>query len=233
MLNVPWFSDKDIAEFPAVESALREPDGLLLIGGNLSVSTLNKAYRSGVFPWFEDGQPIMWWSPSIRAVIPTAEIHISKNMKKLLNQQRYRVQVDTDFTEIVEACSDREATWITRSMRDAYQTLHEQGIAHSIGVYDENRHLVGGLYGVFTKNCFCGESMFSHQANTSKLALIALARFLHNNGCRWIDCQLPTAHLSVMGAIGMPRAEFVEMLRKMQDNHYLINNKWRDLWQPC
>lgn len=232
MLNVPWFSAGDILAFPPTNLALREPDGLLLIGGNLSAKTLTHAYRSGVFPWFEDGQPIMWWSPSLRAVIPTADIHISKSMKKLIKQQRYRVVVDCGFDEIVQACSDRAETWITAEMLVAYQALHEQGKAHSVGVYNENNCLVGGLYGVFVRNCFCGESMFSHAANASKLALIFLADFLQQHGCELIDCQLPTRHLFSMGAISAPRTTFITRLESMVDNTTLLNRHWGDLWQP-
>lgn len=232
VLNVPWFSDKDILAFPSVDAALREPDGLLVIGGNLSVQTLKKAYRSGVFPWFEDGQPIMWWSPSIRAVIPTRDIHVSKNMAKLMKQNRYQVKVDRDFSAIVRACSNRAETWITDDMQAAYQQLHQQGIAHSVGVYDEDDALVGGLYGVFTRNCFCGESMFSLAPNTSKLALITLAQCLTKYDCELIDCQLPTQHLHRMGAKNIPRAEFIKLLHGMADNTILMETTWERLWQP-
>lgn len=228
MLNVPWFSDNDITEFPSVELALREPNGLLVIGGNLSVQTLQSAYRSGVFPWYEAGQPIMWWSPSMRAVVPAADMHVSKNMAKLIRQNRYQIKFDSDFAAIVSACSAREATWITEEMQVAYLRLYQLGIAHSVGVYDDDNTLVGGLYGVFTRNCFCGESMFSHMPNTSKLALIALADFLQRHGCAIIDCQLPTAHLQRMGAVAVPRADFISLLQSMTENQALISRKWGD-----
>lgn len=232
MLNVPWLPELDIMHFPPADNALNDPDGLLLIGGNLSATTLQRAYRQGVFPWFDDEQPIMWWSPSIRAVIPTDAIHISKNMGKLWRSGRYRVAIDTAFASVIDACSAREQTWITDEMREAYEQLHQQGLAHSIEVFDDEDNLVGGLYGVFVRNCFCGESMFSRQANTSKLALIALAKFLQAHDCPLIDCQMPTEHLSSMGAVEMARADFVAELTAMADNHLLTNRRWTDLWQP-
>lgn len=230
MINVSWFANTDIQKFPDPKQALREPDGLLAIGGNLSPQTLENAYRNGIFPWYEDGQPIMWWSPSIRAVIPTAAIHVSRNMQKMIKQHRYQVRADGRFHDVVAACASRAVTWISKDMQAAYLQLHHAGIAHSIEVYDKNENLVGGLYGVFVKNCFCGESMFSLQSNTSKLALIILARFLHENGCSLIDCQLPTQHLLRLGAINWPQATFIEKLRTMPDNFLLSNKKWVTIW---
>lgn len=232
MLNVPWFNDGNIVQFPPTEQALSSPDGLLALGGNLSATTLVNAYRCGIFPWFEDEQPIMWWSPSVRAVIPTAHIHIGKNTRKLLKQKRYVITADTVFAEVIDACSDREATWITESMREAYLELHQQEIAHSIEVFDTKNELVGGLYGVFVRNCFCGESMFSRHSNTSKLALTVLAQFLLEKGCRFIDCQLPTAHLHRMGAMAMQRERFITTLMAMSDNIHLANQLWTKIWQP-
>ncbi|PID65078.1 MAG: leucyl/phenylalanyl-tRNA--protein transferase, partial [Gammaproteobacteria bacterium] len=134
------------------------------------------------------------------------------------------------FHDVVAACASRAVTWITKDMQAAYLQLHHAGIAHSIEVYDENEDLAGGLYGVFVKNCFCGESMFSQQSNASKLALITLARFLHENGCSLIDCQLPTQHLWRLGAINLPQATFIEKLRTMPDNFLLSNKKWVTIW---
>lgn len=236
MINITWFDEQDIEQFPSPTRALSEPDGLLAAGGNLSEKTLFAAYRQGIFPWFEDGQPILWWSPSQRAVIATQQIHVGKNMKKLIKQNRYTLAVDTDFAAIVQSCSEitnnRQGTWITDTMRAAYQRLFEQGIAHSVAVYNHEQRLVGGLYGVFVRNCFCGESMFSREANTSKLALIALANFLQTHHCDWIDCQMPTPHLAAMGAKSIPRAEFLATLQSMQDNTRLLQRNWTTLWQP-
>lgn len=233
MLNVPWLPDADVPTFPDVAKALSEPDGLLAVGGNLSVKTLLNAYSKGIFPWFAEEQPILWWSPSVRAIIVPSAIHVSKNMQKMLRRQAYCLAADTAFADVVMQCSAREQTWITDDMRVAYGELHRGGMAHSVEVYDQSKRLIGGLYGVFVGNCFCGESMFSHRDNASKLALIALAQFLQRYGCELIDCQLPTKHLQSMGAQSVSRADFVEKLDKMRNNRYLLNRRWTDLWQLC
>lgn len=236
MFNIPWLPNADVMEFPSVNHALIEPDGLLAIGGNLSPSTLMTAYENGIFPWFEDNQPILWWSPSERAVIKTNEIHISKNMRKLINRKIYRVTADTDFDAVIQACAavspNRQSTWITQQMQQAYKTLFNAGVAHSIEVYNEQEQLVGGLYGVFVNNCFCGESMFSQKENTSKLALIALANFLNAHDCPQIDCQLPTTHLSSMGATCIYREHFIDTLQSTYPNTRLTQQHWTNLWQP-
>ncbi len=237
LLNVAWFDDVDIIQFPDVETALSDPDGLLALGGNLSIETLKTAYRYGIFPWFSEDDPIMWWSPSQRAIIRPSQIHISKNMKKLIKQQRYRITMDKAFISVLRNCTTdsdiivREDTWITTEMQWAYQNLFEKNIAHSVEVWNENDKLVGGLYGVFVKNCFCGESMFSNEKNTSKLALIHLAKFLQSYRCEMIDCQLPTTHLMSLGAEIVPRKDFISTLNQTNDNQQLINRDWSTLWQ--
>ncbi len=237
ILNVAWFDDTDIIQFPDTDKALADPDGLLALGGNLSVVTLTNAYRCGIFPWFSDDDPIMWWSPSQRAIIRPNQVHISKNMKKLIKQQRYRITMDTDFISVLRHCStdsdiiERQETWITTEMQWAYQDLFAENIVHSVEVWNANDELVGGLYGVFVKNCFCGESMFSNEKNTSKLALIHLAQFLQSYRCETIDCQLPTTHLMSLGAEIMPRKNFISTLNQADDNKALINKDWSTLWQ--
>ncbi|PID66207.1 MAG: leucyl/phenylalanyl-tRNA--protein transferase [Gammaproteobacteria bacterium] len=237
MLDITWFGDTDIVTFPDAETALSEPDGLLAIGGNLSVSTLLNAYENGIFPWFSAGDPIMWWSPSERAVLEPKNIHLSKNMQKLLRQQRYGVTMDTAFDAVIANCSTdsaimpRSKTWITAEMQRAYRQLFAAGFAHSVEVWNDKKQLVGGLYGVFVKNCFCGESMFSQESNTSKLALINLARFLQHWQGALIDCQLPTPHLLTLGATSVTRKVFSCQLNKMQDNPILTKKSWSDLWQ--
>lgn len=233
MVQVAWYPPTEIHRFPSVETALDDPDGLLLMGGDLSVVSLRHAYSGGIFPWFSEGDPILWWSPSQRAVIPTRTVHISKNMRKLVKQARYQVLIDSDFDAVVVACSEavkgRESTWITDEMQSAYRQLHDNGMAHSVAVYNAEKQLVGGLYGVFVKNIFCGESMFSREANTSKLALIVLSQFLAAHGCNLIDCQLPTPHLARMGAITLERSEFIDKLQNMENNGQLNDTHWRDL----
>ncbi|MGY0398702.1 MAG: leucyl/phenylalanyl-tRNA--protein transferase [Ostreibacterium sp.] len=238
MCNIPWFADEDIKYFPSPDNALKDPDGLLAIGGNLSISTLVLAYQQGIFPWFSEQQPIMWWSPSVRAKIETRAIHVSKNMKKLMRRDKYYLTVDHAFSQVVKTCASslstddgRVDTWITDEMRDAYFDLFQANIAHSIEVYNQKEQLVGGLYGVFVRNCFCGESMFSHESNTSKLALIKLSEFLVTNDCLTIDCQLPTRHLISMGAASVSRNLFLLELNSMSSNKKLINQSWHELWQ--
>ncbi len=237
MLNISWFDDgQNIIQFPAPGQALEEPDGLLAVGGNLSVETLTHAYSQGVFPWYAEYQPILWWSPSKRAIIKTKTIHISKNMAKLIRQARYSICIDKDFDRIIESCAnaslrrgEENGTWITEEMQSAYKNLHESGVAHCVSVYDRAGELVGGLYGVFVKNCFCGESMFSLAPNTSKLALIHLAQFLSKYGCNMIDCQLITPHLLSMGAEEVSRESFLQKLSAQKDNPSLINQRWNHL----
>lgn len=234
MVQVAWYPHTPVIDFPPFSQALSDPDGLLLMGGDLSQTSLQNAYSSGIFPWFSEGDPIMWWSPSERAVIDTNHVHISKNMRKLLKQPRYHVEIDCDFETVIRHCAfhkGRESTWITEEMQAAYCHLHHVGLAHSVAVYDKDNQLVGGLYGVFVKNIFCGESMFSLQPNTSKLALIHLSQFLSAHGCDKIDCQIPTLHLSRMGAKVLERADFINKLQNMNNNEKLNNCHWRSLWR--
>ncbi|MPV85368.1 leucyl/phenylalanyl-tRNA--protein transferase [Ostreibacterium oceani] len=225
-----WLAPYDVLAFPDARQAMREPDGLLAAGANLSVITLKSAYEQGIFPWFEGNQPILWWSPSVRALLPTKAVHVSKTMQKLIQQERFTVTVDQAFAAVVAACAKstdtRTSTWITEDMRVAYCRLHAHGMAHSVEVWDGKGQLCGGLYGVFVKNLFCGESMFSQVANASKLALIWLGRFLAKHGCCYIDCQLPTAHLTRMGAKNVPRETLLSILATMQPNTRLINAAW-------
>ncbi|MBS9777589.1 MAG: leucyl/phenylalanyl-tRNA--protein transferase [Gammaproteobacteria bacterium] len=237
MFNIPWFDSSDIQQFPDVEQSLSEPDGLLALGGNLSTPTLINAYKNGIFPWFSENQPIMWWSPSKRAIIETTDIHVSKNMGKLIKQKKYYPTVDKCFSEVVNACAkptatdNRTETWITNKMRSAYCDLHKKGHAHSIEIWNKDDKLVGGLYGVFVNNCFCGESMFSSASNTSKLALIYLSRFLKSNNCKIIDCQLPTKHLYSLGAKAIERKDFIKTIGQTAHNPQLPQTNWKNIWQ--
>lgn len=235
MVQVAWHPAAPVKAFPPVEQALKVPDGLLMIGGDLSKVSLQNAYSSGIFPWYSENDPLMWWSPSERSVLEAAKVHVSKNMAKLIRQKRYQVSIDTDFERVLSACATvcgrNKSTWITPDMQAAYFSLYRQGMAHCVGIYDKDKRLVGGLYGVFVKNVFCGESMFSLAANTSKLALISLARFLSAYGCEWIDCQIPTSHLSALGAKTVSRSDFLLQLETMQENKQLVYRQWSDLWR--
>lgn len=214
-----WLS-RDSLEFPPLNKAMREPNGLLAAGGDLSAERLIQAYRHGCFPWFQDGQPVLWWSPDPRTVLPPAEVHVSRSLAKVLRQQRYRVSFDQDFVGVLQGCAGPRAysdgTWITAPMQQAYLRLHELGYAHSVEVWlgDE---LVGGLYGLAMGQLFFGESMFSRADNASKIGFVTLVERLKHWGFVLIDCQMPTQHLQSFGARSIPRAEFAEWLERHLD----------------
>ena len=202
-------------EFPDVE--LASPDGILAIGGDLSPERLILAYQSGIFPWFSEGEPIVWYSPEKRMVLFPNELKVSKSMKQLIRKDIYRITWNQNFEAVIKACQvsprkDQDGTWITEEMRKAYIKLHELGHAKSIEVWREEE-LVGGLYGIDLGHVFCGESMFSRESNTSKLAFIHLVQKLQKENYRLIDCQIYTAHLASLGAREIPRQEFTKMLR--------------------
>ena len=204
--------------FPSPEGALREPNGLLALGGDLSPARLLMAYQRGIFPWFSPGDPILWWSPDPRAVLWPESLHISRSMKRFHKRSPYRVTMNYAFGQVIEGCaSDREeGTWITRGVVEAYHRLHELGHAHSIEVWREDE-LVGGMYGVAQGTLFCGESMFSRADNASKFGFATLTRQLQAWGFVLIDCQMPNDHLHSLGARAIPRSDFAEFLRKHLD----------------
>jgi len=224
------FLNDDNLEFPDINQALIEPDGLLCAGSNLEVDTLLKAYKSGIFPWFDDTQPILWWSPNPRMVIVPEELYISKSMKKFINKQRnnteIKITVNEAFKQVLDNCSNprdkQEGTWITHEMKDAYYKLKMAGYAYSIEVW-ENTKLIGGLYGAALGRIFFGESMFSLKANASKLALISL---IQTNRYNLIDCQFYTKHLASLGAGLIPRAQYIENIKHLskKDNDILTSD---------
>jgi len=199
-------------DFPDVSQATFE--GLLAIGGNLSTERLISAYKKGVFPWFSDDEPILWWSPNPRFVLFPEELHVSKTMKQLLKKNPFEITTNKDFKSVIEHCSKtkrvgQDDTWITQDMIDAYLKLHQLGYAKSIEVW-QNDELVGGLYGIdLGNNVFCGESMFTKVSNASKVGFIT---FVQNSNYKLIDCQLHTNHLESLGARNISRSEFVEYL---------------------
>ena len=212
MLN--WLQ-RDTLEFPPLDKAMREPNGLLAAGGDLSPDRLIQAYRHGCFPWYQQGQPILWWSPDPRTVLLPQALHVSRSLAKLLRQQRYRVTFDQDFAGVIRACAEprayAEGTWITGSMQAAYIELHARGLAHSVEVWDQDE-LVGGLYGLAMGQLFFGESMFSRADNASKVGFVTLVEHLRAWGFVLIDCQMPTQHLESLGAQSITRAAFAEYL---------------------
>lgn len=207
-----------LVQFPAPSNATE--DGLLAMGGDLSVDTLVSAYAQGVFPWFNHDQPILWWTPDPRMVLKPAHMKVSRSLRKTLKRQTFRVTADTAFADVISACALRgnedqrvpaADTWITDSMRAAYLTLYERGYAHSIEVWLEQR-LVGGLYGITLGDVFFGESMFSRQSDASKVGFFFLCQWLVKKHFRLIDCQVSSEHLSRLGAVEMPRDEFISYL---------------------
>lgn len=222
-------SETDIA-FPNPEYALTSPDGLLAIGGDLSVKRLSNAYKMGIFPWFSEGEPIMWWSPSERGIVELNDFHISKSLRKHLKKHPVKVTVNNAFAEVIEACCeqriDTEGTWITSDMLSAYIAAHDANIAHSVEVWQDGE-LAGGLYGIMQNGVFCGESMFHHQTNCSKLAMWALVNWLKRHNAHFIDCQLENPYLTSLGAKVIPRSEFLTKLKRA--NAYTLNST---MWQP-
>ena len=211
---------RDTLTFPPLAKAMCEPNGLLAAGGDLSADRLIQAYRHGCFPWFSEGQPILWWSPDPRTVLFPEELHVSRSLGKLLRQQRYQVSFDRDFAAVIQACAAprdyADGTWITDNMQNAYIELHARGHAHSVEVWD-NGELVGGLYGLAMGQLFFGESMFSRADNASKFGFVTLVRQLQAWGFVLIDCQMPTDHLESLGARSIPRTQFAEYLRNHLD----------------
>lgn len=209
------------APFPAVEHALAAPDGLLAFGGDLSPERLRNAYRHGIFPWFSEGEPILWWSPSRRAVFRTDGVHLSSRLKRGLRRSTWIVRADTCFDRVIAACAQapragQSGTWITDGMATAYNRLHRLGHAHSIEVFD-GEALVGGLYGVAVGRMFCGESMFSAQSGASGVALAALADRLQAWGWPLIDAQVPNDHTRRLGVETWPRAAYLQALQDLRD----------------
>lgn len=209
-----WLKRDDLS-FPSLETALREPNGLLAAGGDLRPERLLAAYRHGCFPWYQEGQPLLWWSPDPRTVLFPDELHVSRSLRKRMRHGDYRVTFDKAFAEVIQGCagprSYTDDTWITTPMQDAYVRLHEMGVAHSVEVWQQGQ-LVGGLYGLAMGELFFGESMFSRATDASKVGFVTLVERLREWGFALIDCQMPTRHLESFGARSIPRAAFAEAL---------------------
>ena len=217
-MTLPWLNPDADPVFPPADTALADPNGLLAAGGGLSPDWLVAAYSQGIFPWFEVGQPVLWWSPDPRLVLYPDRVKISRSMRKLIRKQPYLITMDTNFADVIHNCkSERDGatgTWITDEMQAAYIQLHELGLAHSIEVRTDSA-IVGGLYGVALGKVFFGESMFSKEANASKIALIALALQLRRWQFGLIDCQVSSQHLLSMGAEEISRHSFCAQLRDL------------------
>jgi leucyl/phenylalanyl-tRNA--protein transferase len=213
-----WISEDRIADdFPEVDQALEEPNGLLAVGGDLSSERLLSAYRRGIFPWFSEGQPILWWSPDPRCVLVPENLRVSRSLRATLMKGRFDLSIDRAFREVILACAGprrREAgTWITPDLFKAYIRLHRLGHAHSVECRRDGT-LVGGLYGVALGRVFFGESMFAHESDASKVSLVHLVSHLRARDFKLIDCQVDSRHLQTLGAVTIPRKQFVEMLKE-------------------
>lgn len=222
-----WLKTGD--PFPPLERALAEPNGLLAAGGELTVARLIQAYERGIFPWFSEGQPVLWWSPDPRTVLFPSELKIPRSLRKRLAKRDYEVRADTAFAEVIRACAaprpGQDGTWITAEMAAAYTRLHEAGHAHSVETWIGGR-LAGGLYGVALGGMYYGESMFTLEPDASKIALAHLVRQLERWGFGMIDCQMKTAHLARFGAREIARADFMRKLANLV-NYPRTTRKWR------
>jgi len=213
MPSLYWISrDRRVDAFPPAEDALTEPNGLLAAGGDLAPERLLAAYRKGIFPWYQEGQPILWWSPDPRAVLWPGGLNVSRSLRRSLRNRRFELRVDTEFKRVVAGCAEPRdyggGTWITDDMAEAYSRLHRLGWAHSFETWQDEQ-LVGGLYGVAIGGVFFGESMFTRVTDASKVALVHAVEFLRARGTQLIDCQVASAHTRSLGAVDMPRAEFL------------------------
>ena len=215
--RVVWLSPDDPPDaFPDIGGALQEPDGLLAAGGDLNIARLLHAYRSGIFPWFDDGQPILWWSPNPRCVLYPSDFRTSSRFRRSIGTSHATITINQSFGDVIRACAgprrSEQGTWITADMIAAYEALHADGWAHSIEVREGN-DLSGGLYGIAIGKMFFGESMFSQQSNASKMAMLCLCEILHANGFSMIDCQVVSRHLTTLGAIAISRSKFAAHLQ--------------------
>ena len=217
------------SSFPPLDHALKDPNGLLAAGGDLTAERLLEAYSQGIFPWFNEGEPILWWSPDPRMVLFPNELKISPSMRKTLRKKTYQIQTDAHFTQVMEACAqprkNQAGTWIHPQMIAAYTALHEMGWAHCVETWIDDQ-LVGGLYGVSIGRIFFGESMFSLRPNASKIAFVHLVQQLQQWQFDLIDCQVRTSHLASLGAREISRGQFRQILDRSISTHSSLNHKW-------
>lgn len=228
-MNSLSFLNHEFDAFPATELALTEPNGLLAVGGDLSSARLLDAYYHGIFPWFNPGDPILWWSPDPRAIFLIEEVRVSMSLRKFIKKQRWKFTINQSFNDVIVGCAaprlSQSGTWITQDIQLAYQELHQQGHAHSIEVW-ENNALVGGLYGLAVGQVFCGESMFHRKTNASKAAMAVLAQHLRLSGFKLIDAQVMNPHLESLGAQPLKRSDFIHLLGQLRDKPAAAN-RWQ------
>ena len=218
MIRLPLLDPDAPEQFPDPVLALAEPNGLLAFGGDLSPTRLLAAYRQGVFPWFSEGEPILWWSPNPRCVFRTDTLRPNRSLRRQVAGKGWRVTVDQAFEAVIDGCAaprdNHSSSWIVPAMIDAYVQLHQQGHAHSVETWEGN-HLIGGIYGVAIGKLFCGESMFSIESGGSKVALMALGRLLHDEGYPLLDTQVANHHTLGLGAVEIPRADYLAQARDL------------------
>ncbi|WNO07548.1 leucyl/phenylalanyl-tRNA--protein transferase [Teredinibacter sp. KSP-S5-2] len=235
MSQISWL-DPETLSFPPTKKALTSPNGLLAAGGDLRPARLISAYARGIFPWYSDNQPILWWSPNPRMVLIPSEIYINRSLKKRIRKKTYKVTVDTQFEQVIRLCAktprkEEDGTWITREMQDAYCELHSMGVAHSAEAWNEDGKLVGGLYGVSLGKVFFGESMFSLEADASKVAFATLVRQLEKWKYSMIDCQVETDHLASFGAKEIDRSQFESTIHQsIQPDDFSNFLHWKENW---
>lgn len=216
--RIRWLRPDEPADaFPPLDEALAEPDGLLAAGGDLGTARLLYAYRHGIFPWYDSGQPPLWWSPNQRCVLRPGDFHVSRRLRRMLRQSTAEIRFNTAFADVIRQCAaprpSQRGTWITTDMIAAYERLYAESWAHSIEVWRDGT-LVGGLYGLAIGRVFFGESMFSGESNASKIALLTLSRMMDEGQLALVDCQVVSPHLSSLGAILLPRDEFAAALAR-------------------
>ena len=230
ILDLPHLGNDPGAPFPPTSEALESPNGLLTWGGDLQPERLLMAYRSGIFPWYSHGQPILWWSPIPRCVIFPEKVYLSTRTRRRYNSGVFRISADSAFTEVISGCAEPRGhdngTWITQEMQEAYAHLHQLGHAHSLEVWEDDL-LAGGIYGLAIGSVFFGESMFSRRTDASKIALVALCRQLHGCGYGLLDCQVGNPHLRSMGAEELAREDFETLLGTLIDKPQ-PDGSWRD-----
>jgi leucyl/phenylalanyl-tRNA--protein transferase len=224
---IDWLQEDLAPYFPDTRLAQQEPNGLLAAGGLLTPEWLIAAYRRGIFPWYDDESPILWWSPAPRMVLKADDFHQGRTVRKLMKKSDFRISCDLAFAEVIYQCAqprdDEGGTWITEEMEQAYIRLNANGISHSVECWNKSGELIGGLYGLQINKVFFGESMFSHESNASKLVFAHFAQFLFASGITMIDCQMHSDHMAQFGAAEIDRVEFETLLHDAVDQPLVIN----------